>query len=187
MSAQLELTSKRLVLWAPAPEQAARVLAYYSKNRQHLADYEPVRPDSFYTLPYWEQALREAADALRAGSGVRLYAALKSDPEGAVVAQVALNNMVRGVFQAAYLGYSIDGEHQGQGLMAEAVETVVQYAFKQLKLHRVMANYLPSNERSGRLLRRLGFRVEGYAHDYLKIAGSWQDHVLTSRLNPHEV
>ena len=47
-----------------------------------------------------------------------------------------------------------------------------------------MANYLPINERSGRLLKRLGFKVEGYARDYIFINGAWQDHILTAMLNP---
>jgi ribosomal-protein-alanine N-acetyltransferase len=46
-----------------------------------------------------------------------------------------------------------------------------------------MANYVPTNERSGRLLRRLGFVVEGYARDYLFIGGRFQDHVLTALTN----
>jgi ribosomal-protein-alanine N-acetyltransferase len=47
-----------------------------------------------------------------------------------------------------------------------------------------MANYIPINIRSGKLLDKLGFQKEGLAKSYLKIARSWQDHVLTSRINP---
>jgi ribosomal-protein-alanine N-acetyltransferase len=43
---------------------------------------------------------------------------------------------------------------------------------------------VPTNERSGRLLRRLGFVVEGYARDYLFIGGQFRDHVLTSLTHP---
>jgi hypothetical protein len=50
--------------------------------------------------------------------------------------------------------------------------------------HKIMANYMPSNNRSAAVLRRCGFTVEGLARDYLRINGEWRDHVLTSRINP---
>ena len=64
--------------------------------------------------------------------------------------------------------------------MYEAAKLAIHYALYELRLHRIMANYLPTNERSARLLRRLGFVVEGYARDYLYINGAWRDHILTS-------
>lgn len=45
---------------------------------------------------------------------------------------------------------------------------------------------MPANERSARLLARLGFERKGYARAYLKIAGRWEDHILTARINPAE-
>jgi ribosomal-protein-alanine N-acetyltransferase len=65
------------------------------------------------------------------------------------------------------------------------VNAVVGFAFETLRLHRVMANYQPINERSGKLLRRLGFVTEGYARDYLFINGAWRDHVLTALTSPY--
>lgn len=50
-----------------------------------------------------------------------------------------------------------------------------------------MANYTPSNIRSEKLLTKLGFEKEGLAKSYFKIAGSWQDHVLTSKINPSHI
>ena len=82
------------------------------------------------------------------------------------------------------LGYAIDQAHEGRGLMREALEATIEHAFTVLRLHRIQANYVPENERSGRLLERLGFRREGLAKDYLFIDGRWRDHVLTARLNP---
>ena len=69
--------------------------------------------------------------------------------------------------------------------MREALVRVISYAFDDIGLHRVKAAYLPSNERSGRLLRGLGFVVEGYARDYLLIEGRWQDQILVGLTNPH--
>lgn len=67
--------------------------------------------------------------------------------------------------------------------MFEALTEAIVYVFKELKLHRIMANYIPSNERSAKLLKRLNFLTDGYSHDYLFIAGRWQDHILTSLTN----
>jgi len=74
---------------------------------------------------------------------------------------------------------------QGQGLMYEALQCAIGFVFGELGLHRVMANYRPENERSHRLLRRLGFEQEGHARAYLHIDGHWRDHVLTSLINEH--
>jgi ribosomal-protein-alanine N-acetyltransferase len=70
------------------------------------------------------------------------------------------------------------------GLMAEALRATNAFVFRELRLHRIMANYRPENERSARLLARLGFAREGLARDYLFIDGEWRDHVLTALVNP---
>ena len=64
--------------------------------------------------------------------------------------------------------------------MSEIVQASIKYMQNEFKLHRIMANYLPYNHRSAKLLKRLGFEKEGYAKDYLKINGQWQDHVLNA-------
>ncbi len=88
--------------------------------------------------------------------------------------------MVRGSFHACYLGYSIGQKWQGQGLMFEALTAAIRYMQRTQHIHRIMANYMPHNQRSGDLLARLGFEKEGYAKDYLLIDGEWRDHVLTA-------
>jgi len=68
--------------------------------------------------------------------------------------------------------------------MSEAVRIGIDYMFAEMNLHRISANYLPHNTQSAALLKRLGFTVEGFARDYVRIEGRWQDHILTSLLNP---
>jgi [ribosomal protein S5]-alanine N-acetyltransferase len=87
---------------------------------------------------------------------------------------------VRGIGQYCTIGYSLDERWQGQGLMTEALGATLEYAFDQLRLHRIEANYLPHNRRSASLLQRLGFVVEGYSREYLFISGEWQDHVRSA-------
>jgi ribosomal-protein-alanine N-acetyltransferase len=67
--------------------------------------------------------------------------------------------------------------------MFEALSAAIDYAFRELNIHRIMANHLLDNERSARLLQRLGFVREGVAKDYLRIDGVWRDHVLNSLTN----
>ena len=64
----------------------------------------------------------------------------------------------------------------GQGYMTEAIQLMLRYAFKQLRLHRLEANIQPGNIASIALVRRAGFVREGYSRRYLKICGQWRDH-----------
>ena len=99
-----------------------------------------------------------------------------------LIGTATLSQIVRGPFQACYIGYGIAKAHEGHGLMHEALRAVLSYAFNDLALHRVMANHVPDNARSARLLARLGFQPEGLAKSYLFLNGGWRDHVLTSLL-----
>jgi len=179
------LRTARLLVVPIAPERAAAILAYYERNAVHLAPWEPAWPSDFLTLGYWQSTTRRAVSEARQDWAHRFIAFRQTDPDR-MVASVNLNNIVRGVFGAAHLGYSVDAREQGSGIGTEAVGAVVQYGFETLRLHRIMANYQPGNERSARLLRRLGFVPEGFARDYLYIAGAWRDHVLTAKNNPDE-
>jgi ribosomal-protein-alanine N-acetyltransferase len=88
--------------------------------------------------------------------------------------------------QSCFLGYSLDEDHQSQGLMTEALKSLIDHIFNDWGLHRIQANYLPTNGPSARVLEKLGFEKEGVAKNYLRIDGQWQDHVLTARINPNE-
>lgn len=178
------LETERLILRVPGPEDAKAMRQYVIDNRDHLAPWEPIRDEEYFTEDFWKRMLTAARKGVR--EGIRLQLALfpKNSPNGVIAGQCNFNNIVRGAFQAAYLGYSLDHRQVGKGMMAEALRTAIDYCFKVMNLHRIMANYLPVNERSGRLLRRLGFVPEGYARDYLFLAGAWQDHVLTALTNP---
>lgn len=179
----LETARLRLVL--PEPADAARIIRYYEDNKQHLGPWETIRSDEFYTEEFWLDEIRQINEEFVNGESLRLCVVDKFDPDGMIVGQCALRNIIRGAFHACYLGYSLHHEAVGKGLMFEALTALIPYAFNDMGLHRIMANYIPTNERSGRLLRRLGFVVEGYARDYLFLAGRWQDHILTSLVNPN--
>lgn len=89
---------------------------------------------------------------------------------------VNINEIVRGRFRSAYLGYCAFIPHAGRGYMTEGLRAMVPRAFGKLGLHRLEANIQPGNSKSRRPVERLGFRLEGFSPRYLKIAGKWRDH-----------
>ena len=95
---------------------------------------------------------------------------------GALVGVVNLNDIVRGSFQSAHLGYYAFSPFAGHGYMTAGLSAVLRRAFGELSLHRVEANIQPDNWDSIRLARRLGFQKEGLSPRYLKVGGRWRDH-----------
>ena len=179
-----QLTTDRLLLTVPPVSAALRMRAFAEENEAHLARWEPLRPEGFFTVDYWRRRLAQNLDEYAHDRSLRLAIVHRSDPSGPVLGQCNYSNIVRGAFQACTLGYSLDHRWEGQGVMREALQASIAHVFGPLKMHRIMANYIPTNERSGFLLRRLGFVVEGHARDYLFIGGAWRDHLLTSLTNP---
>jgi len=96
--------------------------------------------------------------------------------DDAIVGGININNIVYGRFQSAALGYWVSASVAGRGYMSEAIKLVVGYAFGPLGLHRLEANIQPGNHASIRLVKRSGFRYEGYSPDYLFIDGAWRGH-----------
>lgn len=93
-----------------------------------------------------------------------------------IVGVANLSQIFYGAFQNAYLGYYINVDFAGQGLMIEGIQLTINHAFHSLDLHRVEANIQPENHASINLVKRLGFTKEGFSRQYLKINEAWCDH-----------
>jgi ribosomal-protein-alanine N-acetyltransferase len=161
-----------------ATEDDAPALAALARaNRAFLAPWEPVRPDAYFTEEGQRTALRALA-AQDPAVTVPCVILVAGEPAG----RITLNNMARGAFESADLGYWVAREHNGRGVGTAAVGAVLHLAFGELGLHRVQAATLLHNAGSQRVLQRNGFTRIGVAPRYLRIAGAWQDHVLFQRL-----
>ena len=151
---------------------AEALLGLRLKNRTFLLPFEPQRPTNIYTLSAQRQQIASDRDGFLTGR--RFAFGIYSDD--ALVGRISLDNIVRGAWQNATLGYFVDHEHNGRGIATEAVKRSLGYAFGDGSLHRVQAGVMPRNGRSIRVLEKSGFRFEGLSLRYLQINGVWEDH-----------
>lgn len=147
----------------------------YSRNRDHLAPWEPTREETFFTEGSQEMHAQQCVDDAALGRSIRFV--IESD-DGEIRGRMNLNNVVRGAFWSADLGYWIDATRLRRGLATRAVAQISEYARGELLLHRLQAATLLHNLGSQRVLLGNGFERIGLAPKYLRIAGEWQDHVL---------
>ena len=134
------------------------------------------------TVEHWKKYIETAQAELETGSAIR-FLVFHEDNDSIPIAKINYSQIFRGLFQACYLGYGMDKDYCGQGFMTAALQATIDYMFNELNMHRIMANYMPQNNASARVLEKLGFVVEGQARNYLRINGQWRDHILTSLTN----
>jgi ribosomal-protein-alanine N-acetyltransferase len=177
------ISTDRLELILAHEDLAQRVVAFYKRNEAYLTPWDPPKPADFFTEVFHRNRLNKAEADAASGTALRWWLALKGDSK-TLVGTIGLTAIARGPFQNAMLGYSIDGQLQGQGLMQEGLAGVIAHAFSPaVNLHRIQANIRPDNLRSLKVLERLGFEREGFARDYLFIHDKWHDHIMFALRN----
>jgi ribosomal-protein-alanine N-acetyltransferase len=173
------VSTDRLVLRPPRTTDVPELRRLLRANAEHL------RPWSAAPSPGEDPASLTSVSAAvlrnrREWKRGRAYVLLMAsrEREDRLIGRIALGGVLLGAFQCAHLGYWIDAEHQGRGLMTEAVRATTAFALRTAGLHRVQAAVMPRNAGSQRVLEKAGYRREGVAERYLCIAGTWEDHVL---------
>jgi [ribosomal protein S5]-alanine N-acetyltransferase len=154
--------------------------ALREKSRDFLTPWEPTWPTDDLTRTSFRRRLRRYAEDLRTDQGYAFLITRNSDD--GLVGGLTLANIRRGVAQAGSLGYWMGLPYVRRGYMTAAVSTIIPFAFGTLRLHRLEAACIPTNNASIRLLENTGFMREGYAREYLCINGTWQDHLLYARM-----
>jgi ribosomal-protein-alanine N-acetyltransferase len=174
------ITGEGVVLRAPQMTDFPAWAELRETSRKFLTPWEPTWPSDDLTRPAFRQRLRRYAEDVRTDQAYAFF--LYRTEDEALIGGLALANIRRGVAQAGSLGYWIGAPYIQRGYMTAAVRALIPAAFDVLRLHRVEAACIPTNNASVRLLEKTGFRREGYARAYLCINGSWQDHLLYARL-----
>jgi ribosomal-protein-alanine N-acetyltransferase len=150
------------------------------RSRSFLVPWEPTWPDDDLTRSSFRRRLRRYAEDTRCDQAYPFLMFRKAD--SALLGGITLTNVRRGVAQTCSMGYWVGEPFAAQGYMTRGVSALIPFAFDVLRLHRIEAACIPTNQPSIRLLERTGFKREGYAREYLCINGLWQDHLLYARL-----
>ena len=100
--------------------------------------------------------------------------------------QLTVSGIVGGSASWGQIGYWVDERLAGRGIAPTAVALAVDYCFDVMRLHRIEIAIRPENEKSLRVVEKLGFRPEGLRPRYLHIDGDWRDHLIFA-LNAEEV
>lgn len=168
-----------IVLRPLAVDDGAGLADAYARNRAHLAPWEPLRDETYFSARQQDLLVARTLQDVAAGRSAAYVLVAES---GRIAGRVNLSDIVRGVFLSAHLGYWIDQSFAGRGHMRRAVAEVCALGRDRIGLHRIQAATMLGNTASQRVLTANGFTPIGTAERYLRIAGEWQDHLLFQRI-----
>ncbi|MEU8223528.1 GNAT family protein [Kribbella sp. NPDC048915] len=103
-----------------------------------------------------------------------------------LVGQLTVSGITYGSARWANLGYWVDEQYAGRGIVPTAVAMAADHCWFTLGLHRIEVAIRPENKASLRVVEKLGFRYEGERPRFLHIDGDWRDHRIFA-LNVEEV
>jgi ribosomal-protein-alanine N-acetyltransferase len=172
----MELTGNKISLRFFEEQDAQALLDLNVRNREFFQTYSPIFQEETYTFEGVRHLIQEAASDREADKNYSFGIFSRGSNE--LVGEISLARVVRGPLQRCMIGYSLDSRHNGKGYATEAVSLAVEFAFIELKLHRVEAGVSPNNAGSMRVLEKAGFHKEGLEQKGVLINGSWKDHFI---------
>jgi ribosomal-protein-alanine N-acetyltransferase len=146
------------------------------RNEMWLLQWEPTSPHSWgerNSITAWPPLLSALRKAGRAGTMLPFMIVYG----GRLVGQMNVSNVVHGVLRSCTVGYWVDRDVAGRGVVPTALALVIDHLFTAVTLHRVEVDIRPENQASLRVVEKLGLRREGYYERFLDIDGGWRDHV----------
>ena len=171
-----KLTGKRVFLRPPKRRDALKWQKLRMSSKSFLVPWEPSWDASSCTRRAY---LRYFKNSNYLANMDRAYSFLIFKTEDkTLLGGINIGNVRRGVSQSASLGYWIGEKYSRNGYMKEALKLLIPSLFVDLRLNRLEAATLEENIASKNLLKKIGFKKEGVLRKYLKINGTWRDHIL---------
>jgi ribosomal-protein-serine acetyltransferase len=161
----------------PEVDDAEELYEVVVANRDHLARWMPWAAGQ--TFERTENFIRMTQRQVAEDNGFQALIVL----EERIVGMIGFHN-VEWEAETTTLGYWIAEEHQGRGIVTDAVKALVDHAFREWKLHRVQIRAATDNAKSRAIPERLGFEQEGILREAERVGGRYQDLVLYAKLAP---
>ncbi len=155
----------RISLVLAEERHARRMCELIVRNQQRLARWEPwaEQPQTIHgTRAY----IRAGLEDFVRGRQVSTIIALERGTH--MVGRCGLR--INPFAASADVGYWVDGDYEGQGIVRRATEALIETAFRELGLNRVELRTSVGNQRSRRLAERLGFKYQGVLPAALRFA-----------------
>ncbi|ALO66087.1 GNAT family acetyltransferase [Arthrobacter alpinus] len=149
-----------------------------TRNAAWLEPWEASSPAGPSQLPTYAGMVRVLNQQAKAAAALPFIITerLPGLSKPAIVGQLTVSSIVWGSAMSATLGYWVDQDRAGRGIVPTAVAMATDHCFQTLGLHRMEINIRPENAASLRVVEKLGFRDEGLRPRYLHINGRWADH-----------
>jgi [ribosomal protein S5]-alanine N-acetyltransferase len=167
-------------LRAPRMEDHAQWRDLRRESKSFLEPWEPTWQDDELLVSSFRRRLNQYARLVGEDKAYPFF--VFDAQEKQLLGAITISNVRRGVAEMATLGYWTGERFANTGVMTDALKAIIGFARDQLNLHRLEAACLPTNQPSIQLLQRAEFVREGFAKDYIKINGRWEDHILWGKL-----
>jgi [ribosomal protein S5]-alanine N-acetyltransferase len=174
-----ELRTDRLLLRQLTLADALRVRQLRSNEEVMKYSNRPLTR----TLEEAESWIRIILNAVGRNDGISWCICLKEAP-WEHVGSIGLWRIEKKNYRAE-IGYMLEPALHGKGIMYEALQKVLDYGFRELKLHSIEAQIDPRNAASAALLKKGGFVQEGYFKENYYLRGQFADTAVYSILTPN--
>ena len=170
------LTNGDITLKPHDLESAAWLFAMVDRNRDHLKKFFGW-VDATQTVADSEQFIQKTIDAYQDNKQIPLQIWYKNNYVGLIDFHgISTKNKL------AQIGYWIDADYQGKGIVTQACKLLIQYGFETIGLNRIEVECNVENLKSSAVPKRLGFTFEGIMRQSRELNGRFQDIQLFSLL-----
>ena len=176
------LTTDRLELRVVHTSEAEAVTDYLRRNREFHKPYHQKHEESYFSVAEQKDYIRSDLKNFHADRQYSFWISYIGDKDH-IIGRVSFTAVIRGALSSCLVGYHLDQNEVGKGIMCEALKAGCLYMFQVQRLHRVQADIMPNNIRSLATVERCGFQRQGLNAKYMRINGFWQDHYMYAILN----